>query len=138
MKNSNFWSDDFPRPLGLPTVALPARVAGLVVGSGYTGVRAAIARRKAGASVAVLEQETAGWGASSRNGGMALTGLKIEMPAAVKRYGLAAARRLWQWSLAALDHLEGTLVAEGIECDFCRSGPMLLAARPQHVANMVP
>ena len=53
---------------------LPERVDVAVIGSGYTGLNAAIALRKAGASVAVLEEHTIGWGASSRNGGMATTG----------------------------------------------------------------
>ena len=136
MNIGNYWIDDFPRPFDLPSSELPDRVDALIVGSGYTGLHAAIALRKAGAGVAVLEQETVGWGASSRNGGMALTGLKIEMPAAVKRYGLETGRRLWHWSLAALDHLEGTLAAEGIDCDFRRSGHLLLAAKPQHYENM--
>lgn len=136
MNTSNFWTDDFPRPPSLMTGDLPDRVDVLIVGSGYTGLHAGIALRKAGATVAVVEQETIGWGASSRNGGMALTGLKIEMPAVVKRYGRDMGHRLWEWSLAAIDYLECTLLDEQIDCDFGRSGHVLLAARPQHFTNM--
>jgi glycine/D-amino acid oxidase-like deaminating enzyme len=136
VKTSNYWTDDFPRPADLATSELPDRVDVLIVGSGYTGLHTALALRKAGASVAVLEQETIGWGASSRNGGMALTGLKIEMAATVKRYGLDQARRLWEWSLAAIEHLECTLAEERIECGFSRSGHVLLAAKPSHYQGM--
>ena len=63
-----------------------------VIGSGYTGLSAALTLAKRGTSVAVLEAETIGWGASSRNGGMVLTGLKIPMQTAIKRYGRDMAR----------------------------------------------
>ncbi len=136
MQTSNFWVDDSPRPAGLARAELPERVDVVVIGGGYTGLHAAIALRQAGASVAVLEQETIGWGASSRNGGMVLTGLKQEMPALFRRYGSALGRRFWEWSLAAIDHLEQTLAAERIDCDFARTGHLLLAAKPKHFANM--
>ncbi|MCB0059236.1 MAG: FAD-binding oxidoreductase, partial [Caldilineaceae bacterium] len=87
MKTTPFWTEECPRPADLPVSDLPERVDVAVIGSGYTGLNAAIALRKAGASVAVLEQQTIGWGASSRNGGMATTGLKEEMPNVFKRYG---------------------------------------------------
>src|SRR5262249_41137924 len=49
-----------------------------IVGAGYTGLSAARHLARAGASVIVLERERAGWGASSRNGGQVLTGLKLD------------------------------------------------------------
>ena len=136
MKTSNFWADDYPRPADLPSSELPDKVDVAVVGGGYTGLHAAIALRKAGADVAVLDQETIGWGASSRNGGMALTGMKMEMPAVFKRYGPQLGRQFWEWSLASIDHLEYTLAEEQIDCDFERSGHVLLAAKPKHYTAM--
>ncbi len=137
MKAANFWTEDYPRPLDLPTVDLPDRADVVIVGSGYTGLHAAIALRRAGASVAVLEQETIGWGASSRNGGMALTGMKLEMPEVFRRYGPKLGRAFWEWSLASIDHLECTIAEERIDCDFRRTGHILLAAKPKHYAAMV-
>ena len=54
MLTRTFWTDDYPRPHDLPVSELPDRVAVAVIGSGYTGLNAAIALRKAGATVAVL------------------------------------------------------------------------------------
>lgn len=132
MKTTVYWTEDSPRPTDLPISPLPETIDVAVIGSGYTGLHAAIALRKAGASVAVLEQRTIGWGASSRNGGMALTGLKEEMPAVCKRYGKALGRAFWEWSLASIDHVECTIAEEDIDCNFERSGHMLLAFKPSH------
>ena len=72
-----FWQSQFPRPADLPVArVLPERVDVAVVGSGYTGLNAARVLAKSGASVSVIERETIGWGASSRNGVMATPGIK--------------------------------------------------------------
>ena len=65
----------------------PEKVDVAIIGAGYTGLSAAQTLAKHGVKVAVLEAETIGWGASSRNGGMALTGLKLAMQTVIKRYG---------------------------------------------------
>jgi len=135
MKTTVFWTEDYPRPADLPTSDLPETIDVAVIGSGYTGLNAAIALRKAGAAVAVLEQETIGWGASSRNGGMALTGLKEEMPVVFKRYGAAMGRALWQWALDSVDYVDRTVNAEGIDCHFARTGHIVLAFKPSHYAR---
>ena len=71
-----FWLDTVTMPVP-PKLPLPERVDIAVIGAGFTGLSAARTLAKLGASVAVLESETVGWGASSRNGGMVLTGLKL-------------------------------------------------------------
>ncbi len=132
MESSNFWTNDCPRPADLPVSEMPDRVDVAIVGSGYTGLNAAIALGKAGASVAVLEQETIGWGASSRNGGMATTGLKEEMTTVFKRYGPELGRAFWAWALASIDHVEKTIEEEAIDCNFGRTGHITLACKQSH------
>ena len=55
---------------------IPANVDVAIIGAGFTGLSAARTLAGRGASVAVFESHHIGWGASSRNGGMVLTGLK--------------------------------------------------------------
>jgi len=132
LKESPVWLENTVFPTIDRAQALPERVDVAVIGGGFTGLAAARALARRGAAVALLEAHTLGWGASSRNGGMALTGLKLEAPQLVARYGLMAARRMFDASLAALDCVEQIVAEERIDCDFRRSGHLLLACKPAH------
>jgi glycine/D-amino acid oxidase-like deaminating enzyme len=105
-----------------------------IVGGGYTGLSAARTLARAGASVLVLERERAGWGASSRNGGQVLTGLKVEPAALVARYGESRARELFESSLESIAALESVITSEAIECDYEASGHLVAACKPSHFA----
>jgi glycine/D-amino acid oxidase-like deaminating enzyme len=86
---------------------------------------------KHGAKVVVLEANTIGWGASSRNGGMVLTGLKLGMGTIFKRYGRDLARRLFQYSLDSVDLVEQIVREENMDCGFARYGHLLVANKPK-------
>jgi glycine/D-amino acid oxidase-like deaminating enzyme len=126
-----YWSDTVePHPPARHDV--PARVDVAIVGGGYTGLSAARELAGHGANVAVFERHTLGWGASSRNGGMVLTGLKVSAGELETRYGTAAARALFRTSLDAIAYLERLVADEGIACDFARRGHIELACKPAH------
>ena len=132
LKEKVYWHGTVEMPSGHEKNPLPEKVDVAVIGSGYTGLSAALTLAKRSASVAVLEAETIGWGASSRNGGMVLTGLKIPMQTAIKRYGCDMARRLFQCSLDSIDTVENICREEGINCGFARTGHLLAANKPKH------
>ena len=136
MKTVPFWTDGDIRPAGLPIATLPDQVDVAVIGSGFTGLHAARTLALNGVNVVVLEQETIGWGASSRNGGMLNPGLKEAAPALFRRYGAARGRRLWEWSMSAIDFAELVVAEEAIDCNFVRNGQVVLASKPQHFAAM--
>ena len=103
-----------------------------VIGGGITGLSAALALSRRGASVAVLEAHTIGWGASSRNGGMVLTGLKIDAATLISRYGLVLARELFKASADSVDSVDQLVRSEQIDCQFTRGGHLALASKPAH------
>ena len=111
---------------------IPDKVDVAVIGGGYTGLSAARTLAKRGVKVAVLEAETIGWGASSRNGGMTLTGLKPGMQAVIKKYGRDTARRLFQCSVDSVATVEQIVIDENIECGFARHGHLMTASKPAH------
>ena len=132
MKQQIYWHTTVQMPDDANLTPLPGKVDVAVIGGGYTGLSAARTLAKSGAKVAVLEAETLGWGASSRNGGMVLTGLKLGMDTVRKRYGREIARRLFQASLESIDTVEEIVREENIDCGFARTGHLLVANKPKH------
>lgn len=135
MKHANYWTENSPQPSDLTLSDLPSKVDVAIIGSGYTGLNAAIELSKNGASVVVLEQETIGWGGSSRNGGLFSPDFKAGMQEIQMRYGTKIAKAIWQWSLDACDHVEKMVLSENIECDFQRNGQIYLAYKPNHFTS---
>ena len=127
----NYWLDTVTMPSGTGG-PLPEAVDVAVIGAGFTGLSAARTFAKHGARVAVLEAETIGWGASSRNGGMVLSGLKVPAQDLVQRYGMEAARRMYRASLSSIDCVEQIVSEESIDCNFARCGYLQVAAKPAH------
>ena len=133
MKTEVFWSDQFSRLSDFPIVdVFPSNVDVAIVGSGYTGLATARALAKAGYLVAVMDQHTIGWGASSRNGGMATPGLKQDIFKIHKKYGLDYAREFWRSSVDAIALLEQIIIEENIDCDWSRKGHIALAYKQSH------
>jgi glycine/D-amino acid oxidase-like deaminating enzyme len=114
------------------STTLPARADVVIVGAGYTGLSAARHLARAGASVVAVEREQVGWGASSRNGGQVLTGLKVEAAALVERYGQSRARQLFEIATASMVGLETLIAEEAIACDYERRGHLCAAFKPAH------
>src|SRR5262249_61860482 len=81
-----YWWEATPRPL-LPPGAPPARADVVVVGSGYTGLSAALQTARGGRHTVVIDAEDAGWGCSSRNGGQVSTRIKPTYDEPAARYG---------------------------------------------------
>jgi glycine/D-amino acid oxidase-like deaminating enzyme len=103
-----------------------------IIGAGFTGLSAARTLAKSGASVAVCDAQTIGWGASSRNGGMVLTGLKLPASTLIARYGKEVTARMYAASLESIDFVEKLVREENIACDFARCGHLEVACKPKH------
>jgi glycine/D-amino acid oxidase-like deaminating enzyme len=132
IKEKVYWHDTVEMPTAEPLNDLPSKVDLAVIGGGIPGLAAALQMARRGVSVAVLEAETIGWGASSRNGGMALTGLKLDAELVEARYGRDLTRQLFEDSLASLTTVEQIITQEHIECGFARTGHLLMANKPAH------
>jgi glycine/D-amino acid oxidase-like deaminating enzyme len=127
-----YWHTTVQMPDDSNLIPIPEKVDVSVIGGGFTGLSAARTLAKRGVKVAVLEAETIGWGASSRNGGMTLTGLKTSMQTVIKKYGRDLARRLFHCSRESVDTVEQIIKEENIDCGFARYGHLLTASKPQH------
>jgi len=131
INEKTFWLDTVEIP-NLAHQEFPARVDVAVIGAGFTGLSAARSLARGGASVAVFDAQTVGWGASSRNGGMVLTGLKLPAATLISRYGKEATARMYAASLASIDFVEKVVREENIDCDFSRCGHLEVACKAKH------
>ena len=137
MQKSPLWTDQFSRPNNLFTSDSPnAETDIAIVGSGYTGLCAARILKKNGASVTVLDRNTIGWGASSRNGGMATPGLKQGIQKIHKMYGSKLAHEFWKASVDAIDLIDEIVNEHSIDCDWEKNGHASLATKPSHASRL--
>ncbi len=137
IKEQIFWHDTVEMPSDKVLTPLPEKVEVAIIGGGYTGLAAARTLARHGLRVVVLEAQTMGWGASSRNGGMTRPGLKAPMSDVIQRYGWDSARTFFRSSLESVDAVEQIIQEEGIQCGFARRGHLVLANKPSHYAAMV-
>ena len=134
IKETNYWLETLSDRARGTSDALPKSVDVAVVGAGFCGLSAARALAKRGVRVVVLEAETLGWGASCRNGGMVLTGMKLPVPTLIARYGREAVQRMYAASLESIDLVEQIVKEERIDCAFSRSGHLEVACKESHFA----
>src|SRR5207253_1792908 len=131
-QEQNYWLETINAPSVEAAPDLPENVDVAIVGGGFCGLSAARALAKRGVRAAVLEAETFGWGASCRNGGMVLTGMKLPVPKLIKRYGRPTVRKMYAASIEAVDLVEQIVREENIECNFSRCGHLEVACKPSH------
>ncbi len=131
MQERPYWWDTAPRREAAAR-DLPRRVDVAIVGGGYTGLAAARHLARTGASVVVFEREHAGWGASSRNAGQVLTGLRLDPATLVARYGEARARELFGIGHESIATLERLIADESIACEYRATGHLQAAFTPLH------
>ncbi len=101
-----------------------------VVGAGYTGLSAALHLAEAGQDVVVLEANQPGWGASGRNGGQVIAGVKHDPETLQRLFGDAIGQRLIDLAGAAPDLVFDLIERHCIACDAIRRGWLQLAVSP--------
>jgi glycine/D-amino acid oxidase-like deaminating enzyme len=124
-----YWWDATPRP-ALPEIPLPPRVEVAVIGSGYTGLAAALQTARGGRHTLVLDAADAGYGCSTRNGGQISTSIKPGLDELTRKYGRARAMAILGEGQAALDWIGDFVAEENIDCDFERVGRFHAAHNP--------
>ncbi|VVD61289.1 FAD dependent oxidoreductase [Pandoraea communis] len=136
MKLESYWLDTAPRFLGAQEGPAEGRTDVAVIGAGFTGLSAALALGKRGASVTVLDAGPIGGGASGRNGGHCNTGVAQDYAALSAQLGAERARDCYRAYASAVDTVERVIREEQIDCDYSRRGKLKLAAKPHHLAHL--
>jgi glycine/D-amino acid oxidase-like deaminating enzyme len=130
----SFWQATMPEAPDRRGRELPDAVDVLVVGGGLMGLSAARRAAELGATVALVEGERIGWGASTRNGGFCHPGFKQPLTTLRRLHGVERAETLYRETIEAFEHVE-QLCTTSIDADFERTGHLVLASAPSHAAG---
>lgn len=129
-RDLSYWFDTLPEPARQrPGLDADLEVDVAIVGAGYTGLWTAyyLAKMNPSIRVAVLERETAGFGASGRNGGWCSAMFATSSSKLIRIYGKAAEEALRKELEHTVDEVGAVTAAEGIDCDYRKGGTVMLA-----------
>ena len=129
----SYWRATMPQLPDRRGRDLPDAVDVLVIGGGLMGLSAARRARELGASVALIEAETLGWGASTRNGGMCHPGFKHGVAHLVAEHGEEKGLAIYRESVDGYEHVK-RLCETRVEAEFEPTGGLSLAVAPSHAA----
>ncbi len=117
-----------------PVLADEANCDVVVIGGGFTGVSAALSAAEKGFSVILLESQNIGFGASGRNGGQLIPGLRWSLSEIDSEFGRERAKAIFD--LAWCDNaVLRRIKRHGIECDL-KPGHLEAAYKPNHFGAM--
>ncbi|PVU83906.1 FAD-dependent oxidoreductase [Cellulomonas sp. WB94] len=110
----------------------------VVVGAGLTGLWTAYYLLEADPSleVVVIEQATAGFGASGRDGGWCSARFPISAQGLARQHGLEAALAMRAAMRDAVVEVGGVAAAEEIDCDFAYGGTVSVARTAPQLARL--
>jgi glycine/D-amino acid oxidase-like deaminating enzyme len=130
-RNISLWMDQLDDPLqARPSLQHDIQADVAIIGAGYTGLWTAyyLKRHAPQLRVVILEAETAGFGASGRNGGWLMGNLLGEDHLLAARPS-AARKASFDLLHAIPDEVAEVVAREGIDCDLRKGGVLYCAAR---------
>jgi len=135
----SLWMDQLDEPLlARPALERDLDVDVAIIGAGYTGLWTAyyLKRQAPELNIAIVEAQTAGFGASGRNGGWLMGNLLGEDRLLAD---LSSEQRRASFALlhGIADEVAIVLEREGIDCDYRKGGALYCAARyPEQEASL--
>ena len=127
----SLWQQTAGQAPAAPALAASLQCDVVIVGAGITGLSTALHLSELGLRVCVLDAQEPGWGASGRNGGQVIPGIKHDPKAILARYGKALGEPLLQMVASASDAVFELIERHAIACHAMRAGWIQPAHSPR-------
>jgi glycine/D-amino acid oxidase-like deaminating enzyme len=131
--HANVWEETAVAAPVVPTLAGEHHAQVLIVGAGYLGLSAGLHLAQAGTDVVVVDAHAPGWGASGRNGGQVIPGLKHDPSELEAMFGRERGERIWRFAGATADVVFDLIARHRLDCN-ARRAPWIQGIHSQKAA----
>ncbi len=138
-RDKSWWLETLPKDLAEnPSLESSEKADVVIIGGGYTGLSAGyhLKTLNPNLDVCVLESEICGFGASGRNGGFSMTLFGLTKGITKFRFGDDNAREAQIYLEEAVDYLHDIITRNRLNCDYERSGYLLVATSPAQIKRL--
>lgn len=132
----SLWASTATPPVSYPPLKRHVTADCVIVGGGFTGLSTALHLAERGLKAVLLEANEPGWGASGRNGGQVIPGLKLDPSEMRAKYGDDLGRRLTKTVGGTADLVFDLIKRHNIDCDAARNGWIQGAPGPKGMAEV--
>ena len=136
-RHAPYWLDALPERPRYPRLGGDGRSDLVIVGGGLVGLWSAVLAKERfpDSQVMLLEARQLGWAASGRNGGFCEASLTHGEKNGQRRWP-EEYDTLYRMGIANLDEMQATLEKYQIDCDFERTGELVVAVEPHQVDEL--
>lgn len=132
-----WWGTSGEPSLGRPVLSGTTETDVAIIGGGFTGLSTALHLAGAGVSTLVLEARHVGFGASGRNGGQVIPGLKYDPEDLLTKFGPQRGQALIELAGGAADAVFDLVERHGIDCSPVRAGWIQAAHSPRALGTVL-
>jgi len=113
---SSYYAASIKEPIQYPELQGSEQADICIIGGGFTGVASALTLAERGYSVALVEANRIGWGASGRNGGQLIGGFSGDRKI-VSKFGEEVAKTVWDMRWRGHEIVHQRVRKYAIDCD---------------------
>ncbi len=138
-RSKSWWLESLPHTITPnPSLEGTQKADVVVIGGGYTGLSVGyhLKQINTGIDVRIIESDVCGYGASGRNGGFSMTLFGLTKGITKFRFNDEKAKSAHQYMEEAVDYLHDVITQNNIDCDYERSGYLLVGTSPAQVKRI--
>ncbi|QCI63364.1 NAD(P)/FAD-dependent oxidoreductase [Phreatobacter stygius] len=132
----SLWATTAPAAAPTPPLDQSIETGICIIGGGYAGLSTALRLAERGIGAVVLESREPGWGASGRNGGQVIPGIKYDPSELIAKYGATAGEALIRFVGSTADRVFELIARHQMDVPFVRAGWIQGAHTPAMVETV--